>query len=265
MSLIKINILIDIGNTNTKYTFIPEHSGWKLANSYPIYIFDNQSDVSHEIFKCLNNQNININKIYISNVSQQNYSEIIKNQLKKIIDADNIIEYKTQAKFKNLINGYDDYTQLGVDRWLALIATHGLYEDNTTSIVVGCGSASVLDIIHNDKFIGGYIIPGTSYMQQSLLQNTEKISGSYSYSGFDNIEHINIGTNTTDCINNGIIKSQISFIEKSIFSFIKSQDIVKYNCIIYGGHAQQISKFIDLPHTVFNNMVMLGLARVLNG
>jgi pantothenate kinase type III len=100
-------------------------------------------------------------------------------------------------------------------------------------------------------------------MQQSLLQNTARINNSYEEQELENF-YTSPSTNTSSCINNGIIISQISFIEKSIFSFIKTQDIVEYNCIIYGGYAKKISKFLSLPHVVFNNMVMLGLARVLN-
>ncbi|MFM2343490.1 MAG: hypothetical protein RLZZ210_98 [Pseudomonadota bacterium] len=280
-----INLLIDIGNTNTKYSFIPANTKWKDINfeqnsEHKIHTFHNSiyeeinKDIHGNIYKlpiidCLSKlsqdmlQNSEIS-IYISNVSKPEYSEIIKNYSEIINNIKNIQEYKTKSHFKNLINNYDDYTKLGVDRWLAMIAGHGLSEHAyNTTIVIGCGSATTLDIIHNNKFIGGYIIPSISYMQQSLLQNTARINNSYEEQELENF-YTSPSTNTSSCINNGIIISQISFIEKSIFSFIKTQDIVEYNCIIYGGYAKKISKFLSLPHVVFNNMVMLGLARVLN-
>ena len=268
-----INILIDIGNTNTKYRYIPVNTEWQKADIYPIYKFENilynYTDFTKNNLPIITNlpNNCIINKIYISNVAKQYYSDTIKNIFSSSCNIENIYEYKTQAKFKNLINKYDDYTKLGVDRWLSIIAAHGLYP-NTTNIVIGCGSATTLDIIYNNQFIGGYIIPGISYMQKSLIENTERIKNIYNPNNIDinlNINNIKPSTNTNSCINNGIIISQISFIEKSIFSFIKTQDIVEYNCIIYGGCAKQICPFISFPHLVFDNMVILGLARVLNG
>ena len=85
--LMKNRIFVDIGNTSTKY---------KIANDYfasPNEFFD-IGDVS------------NIDEIWISNVSKRDPK----------INHRAIFYAQSQPSYKDLINAYTDYKQLGVDR-----------------------------------------------------------------------------------------------------------------------------------------------------
>lgn len=61
--------------------------------------------------------------------------------------------------------------QLGVDRWLAMLACY--QRSQGSCLVVDCGTAATFDWVdHAGTHQGGYILPGVHLMQQSLWQNT---------------------------------------------------------------------------------------------
>jgi type III pantothenate kinase len=75
------------------------------------------------------------------------------------------------ASALGVTNAYSNPSELGVDRWLTLLAVH----HNTSSpvCVVDCGSAITIDLITSDGLhLGGMILPGFGMMRQSLLEQT---------------------------------------------------------------------------------------------
>ena len=71
-------------------------------------------------------------------------------------------------------NAYPDVSQLGIDRWLALIAAWNKY--HAPVCVAGCGTAVTLDVVDGDGYhLGGLIFPGLRLMQQSLITHTHGI------------------------------------------------------------------------------------------
>lgn len=78
----------------------------------------------------------------------------------------------TAQRFQNVINGYTDYTQLGTDRWLAVIAAHH-HRPDQHNVIIDCGSAITVDTIMADgQHRGGPIIPGPAMMLAALSANT---------------------------------------------------------------------------------------------
>jgi type III pantothenate kinase len=68
-------------------------------------------------------------------------------------------------------NGYRRPSQLGVDRWLALVGAYGLEE--TPACVVDCGTAVTIDLLGNGgRHLGGVILPGLAMMREALLRDT---------------------------------------------------------------------------------------------
>ncbi|MDP6968835.1 MAG: type III pantothenate kinase [Gammaproteobacteria bacterium] len=81
----------------------------------------------------------------------------------------------TRPQWQDLINAYADCSRMGVDRWLAMVATRQLTRQS--ACVIDCGSASTVDFIAaSGQHEGGYIIPGQHLMAQSLLQDTAQIA-----------------------------------------------------------------------------------------
>ncbi|WP_352284776.1 type III pantothenate kinase, partial [Pseudoalteromonas sp. Q18-MNA-CIBAN-0097] len=70
---------------------------------------------------------------------------------------------------------YEHVGNLGIDRWLALIAGFTLYP-NTACIVVDAGTATTIDVLDSEGLhLGGWILPGLDLMTSSLTQNTQRV------------------------------------------------------------------------------------------
>lgn len=82
---------------------------------------------------------------------------------------------KSLPAFGLLKNGYKNPAQLGVDRWLALIAAQEC--ESGACVVVDSGSALTVDMVDaNCRHVGGYIAPGLSMARRSLSQEISVIS-----------------------------------------------------------------------------------------
>jgi len=81
---------------------------------------------------------------------------------------------QSQSAWGDLVNGYDQPQQMGVDRWLAMVAARATIKQAVC--VVDCGSAITLDYIDSSgRHQGSYIIPGQRLMAQALIRDTAKI------------------------------------------------------------------------------------------
>ena len=82
---------------------------------------------------------------------------------------------ETEAAAAGVWNGYLDPRQLGVDRWLAMLAAFARYR--TAVCIVDAGTALTVDAVAPDgRHLGGLIVPGPGLMRGALLQQTGGIS-----------------------------------------------------------------------------------------
>jgi type III pantothenate kinase len=159
------------------------------------------------------------------------------------------------SEFDGVTNGYSDYKQLGVDRWLAIIAAW--YKYKTHLCVIDCGSAVTLDVVTaSGQHDGGYIIPGPYLMQQALARNTSQLplpgASTATFAA---------GRTTAECIQNGTALAVVSFIENRVRS-ITAKTGVAYECILTGGGAGEIIEFIDLEIRHEPLLVLEGIKQV---
>ncbi len=72
-------------------------------------------------------------------------------------------------------NAYRWPEQLGVDRWLALLAARAMYPSESVCIV-SVGTALTVDLLENrGRHLGGLIVPGPALMVEALLNSTADI------------------------------------------------------------------------------------------
>ncbi|MFQ5634095.1 MAG: type III pantothenate kinase [Gammaproteobacteria bacterium] len=85
----------------------------------------------------------------------------------------------TQASAGRVRNAYRDYAQLGVDRWLAILAAAHRYPGG--ACIVDVGTAVTIDLLApGGEHLGGYILPGLDAMWRSLTAGTgdlERLAG----------------------------------------------------------------------------------------
>lgn len=81
---------------------------------------------------------------------------------------------ETAARASGVVCGYADFRELGVDRWLAMIAAHRRHADDL--VVLSAGTAVTADFVTADgSHQGGIIVPGLRLMVQSLAGGTGRI------------------------------------------------------------------------------------------
>jgi len=81
---------------------------------------------------------------------------------------------EVEGAWGDVTNAYRDVSQMGIDRWLALLAAYK--KTQQTCLVVDAGSAVTVDLLgHNGRHYGGYIVPGLQAMNRSLFSDTDKV------------------------------------------------------------------------------------------
>jgi type III pantothenate kinase len=73
--------------------------------------------------------------------------------------GDRVVRFRSEAQSLGVVNGYDDPTRLGADRWMAILAAAGL--SRRDCVVIDAGSAITVDLLRADgRHLGGAILPG---------------------------------------------------------------------------------------------------------
>ncbi len=139
---------------------------------------------------------------------------------------------RVEARVAGVQCGYKDIKQLGVDRWLAMLAAWDRYQRGC--VIVDCGTATTLDIIDDEgQHQGGLIAPGESLMQQSLLTGTHGIDTTA------NLSTEKLADNTADAVANGCRYSVVGLINEFLLRWQREQNFALKK-VITGGAAKQI-------------------------
>ena len=76
--------------------------------------------------------------------------------------------------FSGVRSLYQDPSQLGSDRWAAVLGARALSNANT--LIINAGTATTIDLLGaNGVHYGGWILPGLELMQKSLESNTAQL------------------------------------------------------------------------------------------
>lgn len=148
-----------------------------------------------------------------------------------------------------LSNGYRDPARLGCDRFAAAIGARALAPGRDL-VVATCGTATTVDAVRADgRFIGGMILPGLALMASSLARNTAQLPQVAPGAAAPPL----FGDNTDDAILSGILSAQAGAIERAVAGHGAQA------CIVSGGAAPWIAPALKIPHTVVDNIVLVGL------
>jgi type III pantothenate kinase len=145
-------------------------------------------------------------------------------------------------------NLYQQPEQLGVDRWLALLAAW--QHEGRACLVVTCGTATTVDALSDaGEFLGGLILPGLALMRQSLAQGTAQL-------GLQEGIPQDFPRNTADAIHSGAMRATIGAILQQHARLAGRQPV---RCLLSGGDAGAIAPLLGVPCEQVDNLVLLGL------
>jgi len=148
---------------------------------------------------------------------------------------------------------YQDVSRLGVDRWLAMLEAYR--RASGPCAIIDSGTAFTLDVIARDGLHrGGFILPGLSMMQNSLIANT-----GIRLSKEAKAESTSLGNSTDEAVLNGSLASLVALIEKQIVELAK--DSADFKLYFSGGDAALLAEMINLDKfQIVTGLVLDGLA-----
>lgn len=155
---------------------------------------------------------------------------------------------RASAAVGDLRNAYDLPTQLGADRWAALLAARAL--GHRAMVVVLAGTATTIDLLAADgEFQGGLILPGLMLMRQSLARHTADLPEARGV-------FRERPTNTDDAIVSGALHATLGAIER-----MRAQLGSAAQCIVSGGAAAALLPHLTPPARQVEHLVLEGLHR----
>lgn len=226
---------LDVGNTRLKYWItqneqVIEHAA-ELHLQSPADLL--LGLIQH--FKALN-----LDKIGISSVQdKKNNDRIIK--ILKLLDVP-VIFAKVHAEYAGLSCGYDNISQLGIDRWLQVLAVADKDQD---LCVVSCGTALTIDLTQGLQHLGGYILPNLYLQRDSLIQNTKGIKiPDMAFS------ELSPGRNTIDAVHHGIFLGLLSTIQNVLRQSPRQ-------LVLTGGDAPLFAQYLQEFHPIIETDLLL--------
>lgn len=160
---------------------------------------------------------------------------------------------RSEARRLGVTNGYRDPSQLGADRWAALIAAH--HAERGHKLVVNAGTALTVDALTAEgQFLGGLIVPGPALMRRSLDRGTAGLRQT------EGAFH-EFPASTPEAITSGAIQACAGAIAR-LSDAMARRGAAPGRIILSGGAAAEIAPHLPIPHTLHENLVLDGVALI---
>ena len=160
---------------------------------------------------------------------------------------------RSEAMQLGVVNGYREPSQLGSDRWAALIAAHRGQPGH--KLVVNAGTAMTVDALAADgRFLGGIIVPGPALMRSSLDRGTAGL-------------RLTEGTfhplplSTPDAITSGAIQAAVGAVARMRDAMV-SAGAAPVRVVLSGGAAAEIAPHLPIEVALHENLVIDGLVLI---
>jgi len=236
-------LLFDAGNSRCKWAWII--NGIWLRQG----VLHNSDTAAWQVLKVSFSQFAAPQKILASNVAGAEIAQYLR-ELCAVWSCP--VEFITaQAEQCGVRNRYEQPSQLGCDRWAALLAAW--HRELQACLVVNCGTATTVDALSaSGEFLGGLILPGIELMQRSLQINTSQLGDEFSR---NNGKVTDFPSNTADAIVSGAMRACIGAIQQQY----KLLAVNGARCILSGGAAESILPYLGLPTELVDNLVLQGV------
>ena len=241
-------LLIDAGNTRLKWAVLSEaRLGAQQAEAY--------AEWGVEQFR----QRVlipagGIDRLLVGNVGGRRIASLIADAIAVVPEITAEFVEATRSG-GGIQNGYSDPSQLGVDRWAAMIGAraHGA----GPVCVVSVGTAMTIDGVDaSGLHLGGLIVPGPDLMVSSLMHNTSDIA---SRSQDGTLGKGLFADNTLGGVHQGTLHALACLIQQAM-NFMTTHCGQRPALLITGGAAHRLEPFMTGPLQVLPDLVLKGLA-----
>ena len=152
-----MKLLIDIGNSRIKWVCLRDNN---LENPAVMAYKDRDPE---ELFARLLQSDAAPEQVYIANVGGVDIGTSLAAAIGSKWNLTPVFAV-VEPEFAGLTHTYRDISQLGIDRWLAMIAAWTRYRSPVC--IVSCGTAVTVDgVSDSGAHLGGLIIPGVNMIR----------------------------------------------------------------------------------------------------
>ena len=233
-------LLLDAGNTRLKWAVV-EAGRWQAQGS-GLY-----GDLSGLALLLQNKM-----RCHFASVARTSHTDALVALLAQHEIVPQWLE--TTSRFAGVENTYANPQQLGVDRWMALLAARQRTE--SAVLIVSVGTAMTVDALSAEgRFIGGLIVPGVRLMQHALQHGTAQVDGA------EGGQVLAFPNSTADAVQSGII-SALSGAIQAQYAHLAQAAKMQPRCFLTGGDAERVMPYLDIPFEFVPNLVLEGMERV---
>lgn len=242
-----MNLLIDIGNTNTSIAVVGKNK--KIKKRY--FIHTGKSEVRAVALKRLIGEDLNeIGSICIVSVVPK-FLGLIKKNLKRVAPKVPILVIGKNIKVPMVVK-YNKPSEVGQDRLVVSFAARQLV--GTPLIVVDFGTAVTFDFVNaKGEYAGGLIFPGLRLALESLIKGAALLPN-VTIKASKGI----LGKDTKSSINKGILLGYAAVCDNFI-KRLKGKYGSKTKVVATGGDAGLISKYSREIKCVCPDLIFTGL------
>ena len=245
-----MNLLFDIGNTRMKWATLDARG--VSVQSAQVYSDWDEAKFSAAVLEPSERPD----RVLVSNVGGTRIAAVVRDSIRQRWGIE--VEFaSTTAAACGVRNAYPEPANLGVDRWLGVIAAHHLKKRLTC--IVGIGTAMTVDGVDaKGQHLGGVITPGPDLMVASLLRNTSDIARKAEQG---NTSDALFADNTLGAIHQGSSHALAALIERAVAS-MQAEAGEAPSLILTGGFAPIIGRLIHQQYELIPDLVLQGLARL---
>jgi type III pantothenate kinase len=154
-------LLIDSGNSAIKTRHI--HAGQTQDRVFSLLDGVQCSGLSDYL------GSLQVEQVCLASVVRGAAHEHLVELLRRELPQARLVELRTLPTLGTLKNAYPDHRQLGIDRWLAVVAAREITQGN--AIVIDAGTALKIELLATGQgYLGGLILPGFNTTPQRFRQ-----------------------------------------------------------------------------------------------
>lgn len=240
-------LLIDAGNSRSKCAFLQEQSLTRVKS------VANEDLIS-----------------YLQSSGRDRASHLLISSVAGAQVGDAVSQWATQQKVEltqiktprygfGVVNGYEEnYRNLGVDRWLAIVAARQQYKG--PQIVADLGTAITIDLL--DEFgqhHGGWIVPGYELLQQSIAERAPGVFRTTITPPMD--KPLGFARNTDIALQSGALATLLGLLESArACAKMSLHTQIDPRICLTGGAAVHIKTQLPANAIVDEKLVLKGLA-----
>ncbi len=244
-------LLIDAGNTRIKSAL---HDADGIANFSAIDAH-REDALGAIVAAALAQTKDGLARVLVANVA----GEPLARSLVAVCGASGAPEpefVRSTRQLGGVTNAYADPAQLGVDRWLAIVAAFAMFPGDVC--VIDAGSALTIDgIDSHGRHHGGCIAPGLDMMRSALLNETSDLAH-LSRAGGDTTADC-FATDTRAAIASGC-RNAVAGLVRQALDDMTARTGARPRIVITGGDAMAVKATTRLPASHVPDLVLRGLA-----